>query len=416
MYYYGLGVTKDYSAAAKWFKLAADQGYAKAQFRLGYMYEKGRGVTLNYSEARKLYTLAENLGHEEAKERLEVINAQDKAKPGKMIVAQTYSGGADECLAISSENAFCIQILSFYVDAESLEKIHEGLDWATRLFPVSKNDLTTKRGIQDYLGIVLWDHRQKTSDIELLARDMCLFSYDLGDGWKDDADCRERIKEKYLHLKEPSESTKAVAPSAHINKHSGFKIIAPHKMWSRYADGDLIPQRSDFRRILSHEYFHSYQQAHSLRVPDERVANWLIEGSAEFAANIVAAKAGWIDWNHGLLWRMEAIQKALRDYPELSISMNETRQQKEEKIEEKYWHLVDYEMGFWATAFAASISSNDAILKDYWNDLEKYGWEKSFERNVGYSVKDFYTLFDTFLLDHADDENFDWLSSFSLID
>ena len=91
-------------------------------------------------------------------------------------------------------------------------------------------------------------------------------------------------------------------------------------------------------------------------------------------------------------------------------------------------------MGFWATAFAASISSNDAILKDYWDDLEKYGWEKSFERNVGYTVQDFYPLFETFLedvvfvgsasyedlpryyLDHADDENFDWLSSFSLID
>ena len=47
---------------------------------------------------------------------------------------------------------------------------------------------------------------------------------------------------------------------------------------------------------------------------------------------------------------------------------------------------------------------------------EKYGWEKSFERNVGYSVQDFYTLFETFLVNHADDENFDWLSSFSLID
>ena len=85
-------------------------------------------------------------------------------------------------------------------------------------------------------------------------------------------------------------------------------------------------------------------------------------------------------------------------------------------IEKKYWHVVSYEMGFWATAFAASISSNDAILKDYWDDLEKYGWEKSFERNVGYPVQDFYPLFEAFLLDHADDENFDWLSQFSLTD
>ena len=322
-----------------------------------------------------------------------------------MTVARTYSG-ADECLAISSENAFCVEILAFDVDAESLEKIHEGLDWATRLFPVSKNELTTQIGIQDYLGIVLWNH--ETSDVELVARDMCLFQKDLGDARDDD--CMEIMKDRIRGTKSAS------ARSASINSHSGFTILAPYPMWSRYADDDLGSHRSDFRKILSHEYFHSYQQAHLLRVPDEqRVAVWLREGSAEFAANIVAAKAGWIDWNHALLWRMEAIQKALRDYPELSISMNETTQQRAE-IEKKYWHVVTYEMGFWATAFAASISSNDAILKDYWDDLEKYGWEKSFERNVGYTVQDFYPLFEAFLLDHADDENFDWLSSFSLID
>jgi hypothetical protein len=118
------------------------------------------------------------------------------SKPGKMTVARTYSG-ADECLAISSENAFCVEILAFDVDAESLEKIHEGLDWATRLFPVSKNELTTQIGIQDYLGIVLWNH--ETSDVELVARDMCLFRLDLGDAR--DADCRAAIKGRILATK-----------------------------------------------------------------------------------------------------------------------------------------------------------------------------------------------------------------------
>ena len=330
------------------------------------------------------------------------------SKPGEMTVARTYSG-ADECLAISSENAFCVEILAFDVDAESLEKIHEGLDWATRLFPVSKNELTTQIGIQDYLGIVLWNH--ETSDVELVARDMCLFRFDLVDATETEADCMAVVKNNILITK-----TTAVSGGANTNRHSGFAILASYQYWSRYADDDLGSHRGDFRKILSHEYYHSYQQAHMLRVPDEpRPAVWLMEGSAEFAANVVAAKAGWIDWNWALRWRMERIQAALRDYPELSISMNETTQQRAE-IEKKYWHVVTYEMGFWATAFAASISSNDAILKDYWDDLEKYGWEKSFERNVGYPVQDFYPLFETFLLDHADDENFDWLSSFSLID
>ncbi len=334
------------------------------------------------------------------------------SKPGKMTVARTYSG-ADECLAISSENAFCVEILAFDVDAESLEKIHEGLDWATRLFPVSQNELTTQIGIQDYIGISLWN--SETSDIEMLARDMCLFQMDLGDARDDD--CMETMKDRIR-----SQKAGARARSSSIDSHSGFSILAAPSMWSRYADDDLNSHRVDFRKILSHEYFHSYQQAHRLRVRTgsknhkPNSPNWLIEGSAEFAANVVAAKAGWIDWNHALKWRMEMIQAALRDYPELSISMNKTVQQRTEEVEKKYWHVVTYSMGFWATAFAASISSNDAILKDYWDDLEKYGWEKSFERNVGYPVHDFYPLFETFLLDHADDENFDWLSSFSLID
>jgi hypothetical protein len=328
------------------------------------------------------------------------------SKPGKMTATRTYSG-ADECLAISSENAFCVEILAFDVDIESLEKIHEGLDWATRLFPVSRNELTTPIGIQDYLGIVLWNH--ETSDIELAARDVCLFRFDLGDAR--DADCIGIMIDRLLRT-----ASGAKAGSASFHKDSGFSIFAPYQYWSRYADDDLSSHRGDFRKILSHEYFHSYQQAHRLRVPDEPlVALWLREGSAEFAANVVAATAGWIDWEFALLWRMKAIQTALRAYPELSISMNITKQQRAE-IEQQYHHVVTYEMGFWATAFAADISSKDAILKDYWDDLEKYGWEKSFERNVGYSVQEFYLLFEAFLLDHADDENFDWLRRFSLID
>ena len=44
MYENGHGVTKDDSAAVKWYRKAADQGVAKAQYNLGLMYEYGRGV------------------------------------------------------------------------------------------------------------------------------------------------------------------------------------------------------------------------------------------------------------------------------------------------------------------------------------------------------------------------------------
>ena len=40
---YGQGVQKDYKEAVKWYRKAAEQGYAKAQFNLGFMYYKVKG-------------------------------------------------------------------------------------------------------------------------------------------------------------------------------------------------------------------------------------------------------------------------------------------------------------------------------------------------------------------------------------
>jgi TPR repeat protein len=45
MYRNGEGVTQDYQEALKWYRLAAEQGYATAQNNLGVMYVMGKGVT-----------------------------------------------------------------------------------------------------------------------------------------------------------------------------------------------------------------------------------------------------------------------------------------------------------------------------------------------------------------------------------
>lgn len=50
-YYYGLGVPRDYSEAARWYRKAADQGDANAQFDLSSMYYAGKGVPQSYPEA-----------------------------------------------------------------------------------------------------------------------------------------------------------------------------------------------------------------------------------------------------------------------------------------------------------------------------------------------------------------------------
>jgi uncharacterized protein len=47
MYYNGEGVPQDYKAAVKWYRKAAEQGDASAQYNLGLMYYNGEGVPPN---------------------------------------------------------------------------------------------------------------------------------------------------------------------------------------------------------------------------------------------------------------------------------------------------------------------------------------------------------------------------------
>jgi TPR repeat protein len=45
------GAPENDAEAAKWWRLAADQGYAPAQNNLGFSYQSGRGVPRDYAEA-----------------------------------------------------------------------------------------------------------------------------------------------------------------------------------------------------------------------------------------------------------------------------------------------------------------------------------------------------------------------------
>ena len=56
--------------AFKWFKKAADQGHATAQFNVGDMYIDGEGVDRNLAEGRHWLTLAAGQGLQKAKKRL----------------------------------------------------------------------------------------------------------------------------------------------------------------------------------------------------------------------------------------------------------------------------------------------------------------------------------------------------------
>ncbi|HXW49468.1 MAG TPA: tetratricopeptide repeat protein, partial [Xanthobacteraceae bacterium] len=60
----------------RWLELAAQQGLAPAQFRLGSFYEKGIGVKKDLAQARALYLAAADKGNAKAMHNLAVLYAE----------------------------------------------------------------------------------------------------------------------------------------------------------------------------------------------------------------------------------------------------------------------------------------------------------------------------------------------------
>jgi len=69
-YQYGLR-HDDYSIAASWYFLAADQGHSGAAFELGSLYESGQGVRQDHAHAEAYYRQAAQRGHEQAQQALD---------------------------------------------------------------------------------------------------------------------------------------------------------------------------------------------------------------------------------------------------------------------------------------------------------------------------------------------------------
>jgi TPR repeat protein len=76
MYDLGEGVPENDKTAVKWHTLAAEQGYAEAQYNLGVMYAFGKGVVTDNQRAYMWYNLASYNGSERAGENKDNVAKQ----------------------------------------------------------------------------------------------------------------------------------------------------------------------------------------------------------------------------------------------------------------------------------------------------------------------------------------------------
>lgn len=69
------GVAQDQKEAARWYQMAAERGFAPAEYRLGSLYEKGNGVGRDLSKAMSLYQRAADAGNASSMHNLAVLYA-----------------------------------------------------------------------------------------------------------------------------------------------------------------------------------------------------------------------------------------------------------------------------------------------------------------------------------------------------
>ena len=90
MYRDGRGVPQDDAEAVRWYRLAADQGLADAQFSLGVMYTPGRGVPQDDAEAVRWYRLAADQGQADAQDTLGVMYTIGRGVPYDEVQAHMW--------------------------------------------------------------------------------------------------------------------------------------------------------------------------------------------------------------------------------------------------------------------------------------------------------------------------------------
>ena len=84
------GIPLDFAEAVKWFRKAAEQGRAKAQYNLGLMYAKGEGVPKDLVQAHVWWNIAAAQGNEDAKKNLANVEKEmtDSQKEKAMDLAR----------------------------------------------------------------------------------------------------------------------------------------------------------------------------------------------------------------------------------------------------------------------------------------------------------------------------------------
>jgi len=155
---------------------------------------------------------------------------------------------------------------------------------------------------------------------------------------------------------------------------------------------------------ILHEYFHGVQHAHS-RFLERSARNrelgpmWFMEGAATYMSYITQSK----------LVREGKLKRWPRsfDYRDVMVSDFEKIKRDDKKHNcvkqmpsaeyNSPCNFFFYQGGAWATAYLINKTDRDVLLKAFYPNIEKHGWEGAFEIAFDMTPDDFYGEFEEFM-------------------
>jgi hypothetical protein len=108
-YYFGRGVAQDYVEAARLYRLAAEQGDARAQLKFGFLLSHGQGVAQDPAEAARWYRLAAEQGDADAQFNLGLgFHYGKSGKQDYVEAVRWYRLAAEQRHAYAEYNLGCL--------------------------------------------------------------------------------------------------------------------------------------------------------------------------------------------------------------------------------------------------------------------------------------------------------------------
>jgi len=105
MYHKGQGIPKNDETAVKWYRLAAEQRDAYAQYHLGMMYRKGWGIRQNHETALEWFRLSAAQANYHAQAKLKELQKLARRTQGALRVLGLYSEKLDGVMGLRTKSA-----------------------------------------------------------------------------------------------------------------------------------------------------------------------------------------------------------------------------------------------------------------------------------------------------------------------